>query len=195
MNILEQLKYNLFCNRWKVLFFSCLFIFGLALGVFLAISSYDNCFLFKVEDLKIIKFLTCEISSFSLFFDRLFSLLLVVSIILLCSFHICLTFISCVILVYRAYIMGTVITYIIGCCGFSGALNVIIIILPIQIVINFLLVCLCCLSLNNCLIRKNKCERKRFFLVFIYVFLVIAIVTFIECLLLFIFSPNIIFCI
>ena len=195
MECIQNLKYAISCNRWKILFFSCLFIFGLALGIFLSISSYDNCFLFSVEDLKIIKFLTGGTSSFSLFFDRFFSLLLVTLIILICSFHPCLIILSSIILVYRAYIMGTVITYIIGCCGFPGALNVIIIILPVQIVINFLIISMCCLSFNNSLIKKCKNESKRFYIYFLYLFLAMIIVTFIECLLLFIFSPNIIFCI
>lgn len=195
MEYIQNIKYAICCNKWKILFFSCLFIFGLALGIFLAISSYDNCFLFSIENLKIIKFLTGEISSFSLFFDRFFSLLLVTLIILICSFHLSLIILSSVILVYRAYIMGTVITYIIGCCGFSGALNVILIILPVQIVINFLLICMCCLSINSSLVKKCKNETKRFYIYFLYLFLAMIVVTFVECLLLFIFSPNIIFCI
>ena len=190
---LYNFKYSLYNNKWKLLFWSCFFVFGFALGVFLAISSYENCFLFRVQDLNVIQILTGNASSFAAFFSQILSFIIVLSILFLCSLNKFLVCINFVINVYRAYILGFVLTYIVGICNFYGVVMIFLILLPIQILINTIILYISVLSFDESLHRCKTLHNNFFVKLLLISFVVLIAISFIECLLLFVISPKVIF--
>ncbi len=194
---ISNLKYSLigFFKTNKLKIFVLIFIVLLALitGIFTAIKYIKTDTLFDFNNFGLTEFSKGNIASLSLFFQRLLSYLVVLSLLFLCSLYAPLFPVGCIIIAYRSFLLGLNVALIISLCGISGLISALLIFL-----FQFFILFLCAVFL--CLCRKKIfCKRKfgkgegiNAFLLFLIFVLLMTIVNLLETLILILLSANVI---
>ena len=171
--------------KWQLIFSIAIVVIGLVCGM---IFGFANLGADYINDNLLSKFLTGSMSSFSCFLQRILIEVLVLLLLFLLSSSIWLLPLGLLIIFYRAYVIGLNLSILImfyGVLGLVFALILFVFELLILLLMTFFYVVLT--FGKNCIGLLNK---KNFILV---LFGLIVILNILLCLILFIFSPNVIF--
>ena len=130
----------------------------------------------------------------SSFFSRLFSIILVMALLLACSFTVYTMPIALVIIGYRTYLLGLDISIMFICYGVSGALVSAIIAIPCQLAISVVL------AFSYILLLNAQTEKKKYgkgcglswLQILLIAFIVLIAINLVETLLLIIFNASLI---
>ncbi len=164
-----------------------LLLIAFFLGVFMAIRLNNNNLLERAEDFGYLSFSLSNIASFSTFFWRIISILILLVLIYFLTLTPFLYLVAKVVLLYRSYLLGLNVILIIITNGFGGFFTTVFIILPLQVIM------LGVLSTYFCVMSKNSktCfrEKRKTILTTAGVLFALCIL---ESLLLMIFGANVI---
>lgn len=177
-------------SRFKIFYLGLLgvFVIGIAVGIF---ASGISGILFVDNALNYFyRLFNGGFNFFSHFLSRFLSNLLFVLIISVFSLHVFCFPLQVLYIFYRGFILGTACKTIVALFSFTGIINIIVIIVPMQIVIMFLLF-FCCVIGDS---RSLACFRNRnysyfwrsfpeFLEILLHVVIVSAAICLIECLL------------
>lgn len=146
-------KLSLFFAEYKfAILFSLIFlIFGACLGIFTAVKYSGEIELDNLADSNLVDFLKGDKGTMGLYFPYLFSFLLSISLIIFLNFKPFLIIVNAVVLVIRSYVFGFNITVLIILYGFAGIINVIIVIIPFELIIWLVLI-----TMSAIAIKRNK---------------------------------------
>ena len=191
-NIKYACKTNFLKNKiiYLILFF--LSIFGILTGILVALKcgitsatlgDYNLCY-YEAE----------QLSSFSLFFKRLFSHIIFLFVLSCLSLNVCLVPVGIILITYRTYLAGFNCALLVSMFGVSGGITSLIIILPLQLFATLLFITFFVLMINRAEQRKKiglgliKFWKTFFIYLTIFVFL-----NFLENILLIILNAGAIF--
>ncbi|MCK9574947.1 MAG: hypothetical protein WCX32_02005 [Clostridia bacterium] len=148
----------LFFDRYRKIFYTliCLFILGLAVGVFSAFEMVDSLTIVGLRDNLIINIFIDRTSNISFFLGRAVVFLLLISIIFCCGYNTCLIPINVIILFYQSYFIGLNCAILIIAFNFVGIINIFLLLLPCYLIIIFAYIGFSCICI------KNACERHKF---------------------------------
>lgn len=197
-NKLIQLKYSFieFFNKYKIkiIILGIILLIALLTGIFTSVKllKLDDDLDLENFDMKII--MSGDIGSFKYFLLRLLSFVVVALLLFLFSFNKGLSILGFLLLGYRTYLLALNCTVIILKLGISGVFTSLIIVLPCHL-INIILLSLmffCFVDLNY---DKRKCGYydKNLLKLLLYIGLALLLASFIEMLLVLIFSPKTLF--
>ena len=191
-----ELKYSLFdClkqNKIKVIISLCVLLISLLTGIIIAVKYYDTSN-FVLSGYGIADFSKGMISSS--FFSRFFSMLLVLLLLFACSFTPWTFPLAIFILAYRTYLLGLNLTLMFILFGVPGIVVSLIIALPCQLIVLFVLL------FSYILLYNNSCTCKRFgsagqanqkFKILLFALLLLLVCNLFESLILVIFNVNVI---
>ena len=153
----SEIKFSLFdCfkqNKIKLLVSICFLFIALLTGIIIAIKYYDSSSI-CLSNYGLADFSGGIISSS--FFSRFFSMLLIVLLLFGCCFTSWTFPLAILILVYRTYLLGLNLTLMFILYGIPGMLVSLIIALPCQLAIIFILL------ISYLLLYCNSCACKRY---------------------------------
>lgn len=169
--------------KWQLIISIIVILVGFIIGIVTAFSSISTDI---TEGEGLLSFLTGDMASFSSFFYRLLSCLVVLFLLFLFSKSKWLSPFALVLIFYRAYLFGVNIGLLLRFYGISGVIVAIVIIFPLQLLLSlFFAIFYFSLLKKDCL----PLSPFRFFLISIGIVLLINLILF---LLLCLFSPNVI---
>lgn len=203
MRAFDRIKFSLFEHfssyKWAYLIIGLLAILGLIIGLIAGFSNSSNLDMDDIPDSILLGVLQHNISASALLFSRLFSFILTSLLIFLINFRPWLSMIAILIVMYKAFIIGSSCAIIINLFQIGGFINVFIVYLPCNIFWLFALVSWCTIcSYHNwetrhyggCIVGRDFVCRKRAVMLTLIMF--IFIVSLIECILLPVFCSAII---
>ncbi len=179
-------------NRVKIVVTAILILIAISTGVFVAIKSKgsDLC---NLQEISLSDFYSGFVASASAFGARCFSLVVNVLILVALSFSPYLFPLSILLFVYRAYLFGLNFALIFIFYGIGSAFTAVVIILPCQLLMIFvLLMFYLILERMNCNCKKfggSDCNRLMFILMS---FLLLLLINLAETILLLLLSGRVI---
>ena len=191
-----NLKYNIldsFKSNRKTTFFLIIFLLlGLLTGIFTAIRYAKGASLISFNDFSLSQYLSGDLGTSDLFFNRLFSNTLVISIICVCSNSVFLLPINLIILTYRSYLVALNCSLIIIVNGFSGVICCLLIILPCQLISLLIITIFASYSFKRAVLKKKYGSSCKIWDKYLIAFFCLLVVNGLETLLLYLFSSQII---
>lgn len=185
-----------FLYRHKIKIYICLFclVLGILTGVFTAIKMFntDSSELFDAFNITTS---ISEIESLSAnFFGRLVSCEIVAILLLLFSQTIFTEIFGYCLITYRAFLVSINCVSLVIIYSFGGVLKAILIILPCQLIMLFVLCMYFCYNNYLCIERRKyrSIKAKDFIFPFLIVSAVLGIANILETVLLFVFQSNVI---
>jgi len=144
--------------RVSIIILICCFLIGLIAGVFTSSNYSSNLELESIPDTNLIAFICGDKGSFSLFFSYVIELGLVVCCILFLNFNFFCSVINIGYILVRGYALGFTIFSLVSLYSFAGIINVVIIIIPFWLSINFILILISaiCVSRNRIIKKYGK---------------------------------------
>lgn len=179
-------------NKLKIIISICCLFVALLTGIIIAIKYYDASTI-CLSNYGLADFSGGIISSS--FFSRFFSMILIMLLLFACSFTVWTFPLGILILVYRTYLLGLNLTLMFILYGIPGMLVSLIIALPCQLAIVFVLL------IYFVLMYSNQCACKQFgsyrgmqgkLKILLWVLLILFICNLFESLVLVIFNVNVI---
>lgn len=177
----------------KYIFISLVFfaIVGLLTGIFVAIKCGVSAS--TLTDFNLESYTCTKINSFSNFVTRLWSCVVNIFILFIASLWLFLVPVGYVVTAYRMYLAGFNCALLVCLYGFTGAITSILIVLPCQIVISFILICFF-VSMIDASVEKRKFHSRPKTLKKVLLFVLLtAAICLLETILLTIFSAKVIF--
>lgn len=150
-------KLSLYFNEYKFTVLIC-FIFliiGASFGIFTAVKYSGEIELDNLADSNLVDFLKGDRGTMGLFFPYLFSFLFYCSVIIFINFKPFLSVITFLLLIIRSYLVAFDVTVIIILYGFTGILNVVLIILPCELMLLMILTIIAAVA-----IKRNINQKK-----------------------------------
>ena len=144
-------KLTLFFNQYKIviLFSALMLILGLALGIYTTLKYSGEIELSNLSDIGFVEFLKGDKGVVGLFFSYMFKFLFCISIIIYLNFKPILSVCSYLLLIVRGYLIGFDLTAIILLYGFAGVLNVLIVIIPFELIVCMVLIAATAIATNR----------------------------------------------
>ena len=185
-------KLTLFLNQYKIVILICLLmlVLGATLGVFTVIKYSDEIELSNLSDVSLVEFLKGNKSVTGIFFPYMFAFLFYVCVIIYFNFKPILSICSYLLLIVRGYLIGFDIAILIMLYGLAGVLNVIIILIPFELIVWLVLIVIAAIAIKrNYNMKKfgetSCCNPVGFKVSKTYIFLVIVgcLSLFFKCLL------------
>jgi len=143
---IKKLKGHIKSNQKMYLIVSMLILMGIILGIYLVLSGFIDDIIYTSTDLDLSEIVLGERSNLSLFFLNFKSLIIPCLVIFLLYTNRYTGFLAYFYMGYQGILLGASVTSVIGEAGIAGALNSLLIILPINllnffIMTSFLVVC------------------------------------------------------
>ncbi len=110
-------------------------IIGIVIGIILAFGTRSYFNLLTNNNQTIIKYIAGSASLTELFWSRLFSTMLAIIILFICSLHYYSSFLGYCYLTYQSALLAIISKTIISFYGFSGVINFIFLLLPTNLVL------------------------------------------------------------
>lgn len=150
-------KLTLYFSQYKfvMLFSTIVLVLGAAFGVYTAIKYSGELELSNLSDAGLVDFLKGNKGTMGLFFPYMFTFLFYCSIIIFLNFKPILSVCSYLLLMVRGYLIGFDITVLIVLYGFAGVLNVIIVILPFELIVWLVLITISAIAIKRNLNLKK----------------------------------------
>ena len=143
----DAIKFHIsahFCKyKWLYIVTSIFCMIFLIVGL-CVIFNKSSLSIDDISDKTLLAFLQKESGVFGMIFSRIISTIMLALCIWLINFRPILCFLSLIIIIYRGFVLGTTCALLIKLFQFGGILNVIIIYLPINLIVLFLLISCCC---------------------------------------------------
>ena len=125
-------------------------VFGLITGILTAIKFSHALTVEHITDTALVSFLKHETGWFAMLLSRVFSFLCVLALIFALGFNKWTAIISFFVLVYKAYLVGLNSLILIILFSISGAINVLIVYLPCNLLVLFALLSITAIIFKNC---------------------------------------------
>lgn len=180
--------YNFFKRyRVAIILLSCFFILGLFVGILTASKYSGSLELDNIPDKNLVDVICGDKGSFGLFFAYLIPLFICLTLIVFFNFNYFCAIINIVYIVIRGYSFGFTIFGIIGLYSLAGIINVVFIIIPFWIIINFIIILISAISITKIRIIKHygrycNCNYNPRNLIILLIVLMLAIL-FLFCML------------
>ncbi|MGI5841903.1 MAG: hypothetical protein ACOX6H_01245 [Christensenellales bacterium] len=194
----SSLKFSLLSfvrkNKLKLIILAAISVLALVTGVFSAIKYLNGETAIIFSDFGLKELASGNSGTSAMFFQRLWSILAVLTLLMLLSLHAVLFGIGTIVVVYRSFLLGLNVTFIIILYGFSGIITGILIIFPFQLLMLCLMIEFFVLARDRC-VTKSKYGAKtgiNLFLLFLIFLCVLAIVNLLETILLVLTSAKVI---
>lgn len=187
--------FDIFKKNRKIMFFLILFaIIGLFTGLFAGIRYFNGFTIIDFNDFSISAYLSGGLGTSALFYSRLFSTLVVSTIIWISSLSIFLLPASLVIIIYRSYLLALNCSIIVLFNGLGGIVSCLFIVLPCQLIMMFLIIMFASYAFKYAYSKRRfgSCNDFKIWKKFLVFFFLILLINLLETLLLFIFSSRII---
>mgnify|MGYP001625132946 CR=1 FL=1 len=194
---LYSLKYSLreflVRNKFKIIFCVLFCVIGLLTGIFTAVKimGLDEEEIFESFNLT---YQLEDLEKFSAnFFTRLLSYELVLILLMIFSLHPALYLFGWCLLAYRAFLISINCMMIILWFSFNGIIKALLILLPCQLLMLFIMIaffCYACSQIRNCKYQKKKIFSVLFPL--LLASLALTLINLLETILLFIFRSDVI---
>lgn len=141
-----------FKNNKKGYIFSLLSVLiGIIVGLYLSFADYSYTSLLSSSDKNIFDYVTGSVSYSSVFYSRLLNNLLFILIIFVLNLTVFTSFLSLIFIGYQTCLIVLSCTAIISLYGFSGVLNVVLLVVPINV-----------LNLVIILIMNSLCFKRAY---------------------------------
>ncbi|MBR1925875.1 MAG: hypothetical protein IJ837_03360 [Clostridia bacterium] len=127
--------------KWIYLILFICLILGLILGFVVGFKRADNFSLSDLPDSSLVDFINKKISAASLFFSRICSFFGLIFLFWCINCKKFLSFITFIIVFYRAFLIGINCAILMFIYKFGGAINVFLVILPTHLIALVLLLC------------------------------------------------------
>ncbi len=177
-------------KKWYILCVS-LVVAGIICGLIAGIKIAPDVSVGRIPDSFLRRFIDGDISIWGLFFSRILVDLCFLAVIFVTNCRPILCFVSLVLIAYRAFCMGITSTILIAIFKVGGALNVILVVLPSQLLLLAAMVifAVMCISYNfGCKVYGGSIFCSEFFccsrLAIYFVLLLVFCSIFVELLLL-----------
>lgn len=195
----QNFKYSVFnfikTNQIKLIIIGVITLIAFVTGIFTAIKFANGSITIVYSDFGIKEFANGSIGTTQMFFQRLLSYSVILLILTVCSLTVVLFPIGVVAIVYRGFLLGLNITFIIVIYGVSGIIiTAILIIFPLQILMLILMVLFFVMARNHCIVKGKygtKNEINIFLLMLIFI-LLFSLINLAETILLVISSAKVI---
>ena len=171
--------------KFLILMLAICFVLGLVTGIFTSSRYAGNLELGNVPDANLVSFLQGDRGSFGVFFSYFIGTAVVCLLIIFLNINKFMAVINFLYFIVRGYTLGFTIFAIIDLFSFAGVINVIIIIIPFDLCINFLLILLSSIAIykNNTIKKYGKecyCSQNNNSIIIIICILITAIL-FLKC--------------
>ena len=180
-------------NKWKLILSVLLAVAVIVFGVVIAVKTDLNDALKTLQDISIKNFQNGIVGSAGAFFARFFSLLFNVLLLVVFSFSGYMFPLAEILFAYRGYLFGVNFALIFVFYGFGSAISAIVVILPVQLVIMFVLIMfyLLLFQMNTDNKKYGYCGGNRVLFVVIVV-LLLLLLDLVETLLLLLLNGKVI---
>lgn len=137
---LKKVKQHIISNRKMYLLSSVVAVVGIMLGIYLVLGEFMEAEIYTTTDLSLSEIILGERSSISLFFQNLWALILPFILIFLLWTNNYTKYLSFFYLGFQGILLGASLTSLILEKGIAGALNSLLIVLPINLMNFFVLI-------------------------------------------------------
>jgi hypothetical protein len=157
----NRIKYDIkyhFSYYSRIYFaFFLLAILGIGIGIFTALNSLEIYAFGNYYDSDFYMVVIKQMSVASLFFSRAFKIIIFFAFIFVLSFSFYTIPIQFLLIAYRGYVIAYNCTLLIRFFSFNGLINVLVFILPVNLIVLLSLVGASVISFNRCLaIRRSR---------------------------------------
>lgn len=139
-------------NQIRVIFVGVIALVALVTGIFSAVKFINGSITIIYSDFGIKEFIGGSIGTSAMFFQRFVSYGVVVIVLCFCSMSKWLFPIGTIVIVYRSFLLGLNVTFIVVLYGVSGIITGLLIILPLQLLMLGLIVLFYVLARDRCLV-------------------------------------------
>ena len=141
--------------KWMYLILGAVCLTGLITGFIVGFTRADNISLDTLPDSILVAFINKETTTSSIFFSRIFAFIGLLLLVWVTNCKPCLCFITFIILLYRAFLIGVNCSILIILYQVGGVINVILIFLPVHLIALFALLVWCCVCFYTNLVNKK----------------------------------------
>ncbi len=167
------------CNKYYIIIFCVVFIVGFVFGIVNITELKTNFEISEISDIVLKESITGGVTFWAYFLRRFFNYLLALAFCLL----LCLNFYSSIVqflyILYRGYVLGSTIALCVSLLGVGGAICLIIIYIPIELALSFVLICFASNEFSSACMRhrtKSKiCFNWQLILIFVVLLLVLSL--------------------
>lgn len=181
-------------NSAKIIILGVLAVLALVTGIFSAVKFLQGNTTIIFSDFGLQELVSGSAGSGSMFFQRMGSITVVMIFLTLFSLHSSMFVLGGVIIVYRTFLLGLNVTFILLLHGLGGVITALLIILPLQLLMLVLMIAFFVLARDRCAV-KSKYGTKggvNLFILIIVFLLALALVNLIETFLLVLTSAKMI---
>lgn len=166
-----------FENRKQIIIISSLFFVGILTGIITMCQLKSNFGIDKIADAVLKDSLCGRVGFWAYFFRRVLEYVVAGAFCLLLSLNFYSSFLIYIFMFYRGYILGATIVLCAELLGLGGSINVVIFYIPLQLALNFVLICFASKSMNIAFNRHRygKCYTVDYSFVYVYLILVVAL--------------------
>lgn len=179
----QNLKYSILhfikTNQIKLIIIGVLTLIAFVTGIFSAIKFSNGSTTIIYSDFGIKEFANGTIGTTQMFFQRFFSYGVILLILTVCSLTVILFPIGVVAIVYRGFLLGLNITFIVIIYGVSGIITAILIIFPLQILMLVIMILFFVMARNHCIV-KGKYGSKNGINIFLLMLIFLSLFTLIN---------------
>lgn len=181
-------------NSVKIIFLVLVSVLALLTGTFSAVKCIRGEVNIVFSDFGLKEFVLGNSGSGSMFFQRMGSIIVMMFFLTVLSLHSSLFFIGGILIVYRTFLLGLNVTFIIVLHGLSGIITALLIIFPLQLLMIVLMIGFFVLARDRCYVKSKygKKSGPNLFLLLIVFLVILALLNLVETLLLFLTSAKII---
>lgn len=194
----QNLKYAVLSfiktNQIKLIIVGIITLIAFVTGIFTAIKFTNGSITIIYSDFGIKEFASGTIGTTEMFFQRFLSYAVILLILTLCSLTSFLFPVGMIFIVYRGFLLGLNITFIIVIYGISGIITGILIIFPLQLLILVLMIVFFIMARNRCIVKSKYGTKSgiNVFLLMLVFLLLLTLVNLVETILLVISSAKVI---
>lgn len=176
-----------FLKKYKSILLSLVFIFllGAIVGIFTTSKFSGNLELDNIPDSNLVNFITGDKGSFGVFFSYFLRYLLTFLFIVCLNFNAFFNILTYIIIAILGYIWGFTIAGIITLFSVAGIINVIIIFVPFDLCISFILIVITCVAIEKYKIYKKFGSNCSYALnykkLYFFLFVLLVLILFIKC--------------
>lgn len=180
-------QFNSFWGKYKmlILFLFISLLIGTVTGIFTATKYAGELELSNVPDNNLVAFLQGDKGSFGVFFSYFVKTIVVCALILLLNINRFFAVVNFVYIFVRGYSFGFTIFAIINLFSFAGVINVVLIIIPFDLIVSFLIIVLSSIAMykNNAIKKYGKecyCRQNSSMPILCIILLIVAVL-FLKC--------------
>ena len=193
-----NLKYSFFDffkkNQIRVIFLGAIALLAFVTGIFSAVKFINGSITIIYSDFGLKEFASGTIGTTEMFFSRFYSYSVVLILLCLCSLNKWFFPIGGIIVIYRSFLLGLNVAFIVILYGFSGIITGILIILPFQLLMLGLIILFYVLARERCLVAGKYGAKNgmNIFVLLLLFILLLSIVNLLETMILVLSSAKVI---